>query len=167
MSAQAKQWVGLLVLLMVSPLSVSGTTASSQGMIPETVTSNAMGGVSIALRAVDSATKRLVFEIHGEDVTQLSRGVSIQFAFDATITHLSVPKADVPITIDTSVVDQTGTLIHLRSPFAPPLPWTYTVVIKVDTLPKAGHLTIGSETSHELIFHLPLASQSSSNSPKS
>lgn len=167
MSAQAKQWVGLLVLLMVSPLSVSGATASSKGMIPETVTSNAMGGVSIVLRAVDSATKRLVFEIHGEDVTQLSRGVPIQFAFDATITHLSVPKTTVPITVDTSVIDQTATLFHLRSPFAPSLPWTYTVVIEVETLPQTGRLTVGTETSQELTFDLPLVPQSSSNSPKS
>ncbi len=154
MSDQVKRWI---MVLVVSLISVRGAVVSAQVMAPETVTSRALGGVHITLNDVDVSAKRLVFDIQGEDMTQIVRGAPIGLTFDAMITHLSVLASDAPITIATSTVGQTGTLFHSRSPFAPPLPWKYRIAVEVATLPKTGQFRVGAETAQDLMFELPLA----------
>jgi hypothetical protein len=124
-------------------------------MAPESVAFTALGGVRIALREADISTKRLVFDVQGDDVTHVSKDVPIRFAFNTLITRVSLPEAPTRIRVDTTVVDRTAMFFLTRDPFSPPLEWRYTVVIEVETFPESGHLTIGAAETQEVFFHLP------------
>jgi hypothetical protein len=107
------------------------------------------------LREADISTKRLVFDVQGDDVTHVSKDVPIRFAFNTPITRVSLPEAPTRIRVDTTVVDRTAMFFLTRDPFSPPLEWRYTVVIEVETFPESGHLTIGAAETQEVFFHLP------------
>jgi hypothetical protein len=124
-------------------------------MAPESVAFTALGGVRIALREADISTKRLVFDVQGDDVTHVSKDVPIRFAFNTPITRVSLPEAPTRIRVDTTVVDRTAMFFLTRDPFSPPLEWRYTVVIEVETFPESGHLTIGAAETQEVFFLLP------------
>jgi hypothetical protein len=146
--------MALLVAVAIHASTVAGGPATT-AMAPESVTFTALGGVRIALRAADSSTKRLVFDVQGDDVTRVSQDVPIRFAFNTPITRVSLPEAPMRIRVDTTVVDRTATFFLARDPFSPPLGWRYTVVIEVETFPESGHLTIGTAETQEVFFHLP------------
>jgi hypothetical protein len=111
--------------------------------------------VRIALREANTSTKRLVFDVQGDDVTRVPQDVPIRFAFNTPITRVSLPEVPTRIRVDTTVVDRTATFFLTRDPFSPPLGWRYTVVIEVETFPVSGHLTIGAAETQEVFFPLP------------
>jgi hypothetical protein len=146
--------MALLVAVVIQTSTVAGVPAAT-AMAPESVTFTALGGVRIALREADTSTKRLVFDVQGDDVTRVPQDVPIRFAFNTPITRVSLPEAPTRIRVDTMVVDRTATFFLARDPFSPPLGWRYTVVIEVETFPDSGQLTIGATETQEVFFHLP------------
>jgi hypothetical protein len=148
--------MALLVAVAIHTSTVAGIPAAT-AMAPESVTFTALGGVRIALREADTSTKRLVFDVQGDDVTRVPQDVPIRFAFNTPITRVSLPEAPTRIRVDTTVVERTATFFLARDPFSPPLGWRYTVVIEVETFPDSGHLTIGAAETQEVFFHLPPA----------
>ena len=124
-------------------------------MVPCIPLSADWSGVRIALREADPSTKRLVFDVQGDDVTRVPQDVSIRFAFNTPITRVSLPEVPTRFRVDTTVVDRTAMFFLTRDPFSPPLEWRDTVVIEVETFPDSGHLTIGAAETQEVFFHLP------------
>ena len=154
MSEKYRAVMALLVAVVMQTSTVAGVPAAT-AMAPESVTFTTLGGVRIALREADTSTKRLVFDVQGDDVTRVPQDVPIRFAFNTPITRVSLPEAPTRIRVDTMVADRTATFFLARDPFSPPLGWRYTVVIEVETFPKSGHLTIGAAETQEVFFHLP------------
>jgi hypothetical protein len=146
--------IALFVAMIIQTSTVAGVFAAA-AMAPESVVFTALGGVRIALREANTSTKRLVFEVQGDDVTHVPQDVPIRFAFNTPITRVSLPEAPTRIRVDTTVVERTATFFLARDPFSPPLGWRYTVVIEVETFPESGHLTIGTAETQEVFFHLP------------
>jgi len=146
--------ITLLIAVVIQTSTVAGVPAATT-MAPASVTFTALGGVRIALREADTSTKRLVFDVQGDDVTRVPQDVPIRFAFNTPITRVSLPEAPTRIRVDTTVVDRTAMFFLTRDPFSPPLGWRYTVVIEVETFPESGHLTIGATETQEVFFHLP------------
>ena len=154
MSEKYRAVMALLVAVAIHTSTVAGIHAAT-AMAPESVTFTALGGMRIALREADTSTKRLVFDVQGDDVTRVPQDVPIRFAFNTPITRVSLPEAPTRIRVDTTVVDRTATFFLTRDPFSPPLGWRYTVVIEVETFPDSGYLTIGAAETQEVFFHLP------------
>lgn len=154
MSEKYRAVIALFVAMIIQTSTVAGVSAAT-AMAPESVVFTALGGVRIALREADTSTKRLVFDVQGDDVTRVPQDVPIRFAFNTPIIRVSLPEAPTRIRVDTMVVDRTATFFLARDPFSPPLGWRYTVVIEVETFPESGHLTIGATETQEVFFHLP------------
>ncbi len=114
-----------------------------------------VGQTQVILHDMQPANHRLVLEIRSPDVTSMPSRSELRLAFDTRVAEVTEPRAPMPLRLETAVADRQVTFFLARDPFAFPQPWSYTVTIAFNQLPRTGAVTLGNLPSQNVTYPSP------------